>query len=73
MILRKIASSYPVVLFWGVCCAVAHANDAPRPECLSDLLSDRAISTTQGWGVLGLDTMVRSTVLPRLCPDRAAM
>jgi hypothetical protein len=39
--------------------------DEPRTagvECLSDLLPDRMISMTQGWGQLGLDTMVRSTV-----------
>ncbi len=51
-----------VVLFLSAFCAAAHAGDAPRTEYLSDLLSDRAVSVTQGWGVLGIDTMVRSTI-----------
>jgi len=35
----------------------------PKVDYLSDLLLDRAISVTQGWGYLGIDTMVRATVI----------
>jgi hypothetical protein len=42
-----------------------NAEDA-TPEYLSDLLSDRMITCTQGWGYLGIDSMVRASVrVPR--------
>jgi hypothetical protein len=48
----------------GMCLLVAAANTAgaANVECLSDLLLDRAISVTQGWGYLGVDSMVVASV-----------
>ena len=44
----------------GMCLLVTAANTAAaaKVEYLGDLLLDRAISVTQGWGYLGIDTMV---------------
>ncbi len=41
--------------------AAANAAVAPKVEYLSDLLLDRAVSVTQGWGELGVDTMVAAS------------
>ena len=47
-----------LVVIWlmGMWCAATWAADAPQGESLSDALSDRIVSATQGWGELGLDT-----------------
>ncbi len=48
----------------GMCLLVTAANTAAaaKVEYLGDLLLDRAISVTQGWGYLGIDTMVVASV-----------
>ena len=50
-----------LVMFFAVCFAVLwsaalRAADAPQGESLSDALSDRIVSASQDWGVLGLNT-----------------
>jgi hypothetical protein len=58
--------TYAAVSLLGLLCATARAADAADVEYLSDLLPDRAIAVTQGWGYLGSDTMVSaSVVVPR--------
>ena len=61
MTTEKNLATFAGVLFFGACCTVAYAENASKAEYLSDLLSDRMISTTQGWGELGIDTAVRAT------------
>jgi len=43
------------VCFAGMRCAAIQAADAPQGESLSDALSDRIVSVSQGWGELGLN------------------
>jgi hypothetical protein len=62
MTTERILSACVAVLFLGVGCTAVHADNASHPEYLSDLLSERAISITQGWGVLGVDTSVTATI-----------
>jgi hypothetical protein len=50
------------ILLLSIFCGPARADDAARVQYLSDLLADRAITATQGWGYLGVDTMVKATV-----------
>ena len=50
------------IVLAGVFSAGAGAAETPEVEYLSDVLSDRAISVTQGWGYLGVDTTVGATV-----------
>jgi hypothetical protein len=52
-----------LLLLLGISCRLAHADDASRIQYLSDLLPDRAIAITQGWGYLGIDTMANSSVV----------
>jgi hypothetical protein len=44
-----------VACFAAMGCLVIQAADAPQGESLSDALSDRIVSATQGWGELGLN------------------
>ncbi|MFH0945781.1 MAG: NPCBM/NEW2 domain-containing protein [Planctomycetota bacterium] len=39
----------------GMVCATTRAADVPQGESLSDVLSDRIVSASQGWGDLGLN------------------
>jgi len=64
MTIEKNLATIAVLLFLGACCTVVHAENAPKVEYLSDLLSDRVISITQGWGEPGIDTRVRATGQP---------
>jgi hypothetical protein len=57
-------ASFAVVSFLGVCCTVVHADTASNAEYLSDLLADRMIVCTQGWGELRLDASVGATGQP---------
>ena len=45
-----------VMCVLAIGCAAALAADAPQGESLSDALSDRIVSVSQGWGELGLNT-----------------
>ncbi len=48
-------------LLLGAICTVVRAHDAPYTQFLSELLSDRMISCTQGWGELRFDASVGAT------------
>ncbi len=55
----KHLSLFAIALFLSFCCAAARAENDPKAEYLSALLSDRMVSMTQGWGELGVDTAVK--------------
>ena len=60
-----------VVLLAAVFCilirpAAARAEDEPPAEYLSDGLSERIVSVTQGWGELGFNTAVRPLYKPAM-------
>lgn len=55
MTVRKMPASLVAVLILDACCILAQAADATKAEYLSDVLPDRMISCTQGWGELRFD------------------
>lgn len=64
MIVMKCLPTFGALVLCLVCARI-QADDA-KAEYLSDLLSDRVITCTQGWGYLGIDSMVRASVrVPR--------
>jgi hypothetical protein len=46
---------FSVLCLVAMCCVSVRAADAPQAESLSDTLSDRIVSATQGWGELGIN------------------
>ena len=56
----------PAFLLLVVLLMTAGAAGAPNAEYLSDSLSDRISSVTQGWGELGFNTAVRSADQPAM-------
>lgn len=49
---------FGTVCLAGIWCAASQAADIPQDESLSDSLSERIVSVSQGWGELGLNTSV---------------